>query len=49
MSSQNRVIAILPAYNEEAAVAKVILAAQPLVDQELVIDDGTTDFTHKIA
>ena len=49
MSSQNRVVAILPAYNEEAAFAKVILAAQPHVSQVVVVDDGSTDFTPRIA
>jgi len=49
MSSQSRVVAILPAYNEEAAVAKVILMAQPQVDQVVVVDDGSTDFTSRIA
>jgi len=46
-----RVAAIVPAYNEEATLAEVlqILQATPVIDEILVISDGSTDRTVEIA
>lgn len=46
-----RVTAIVPAYNEEDTLADVLLALRdtPLVDEVLVVSDGSTDHTVDIA
>jgi len=44
-----KVLAAMPAYNEEKSIAKTILAAQRHVDCVLVVDDGSTDATGQIA
>jgi glycosyltransferase involved in cell wall biosynthesis len=44
-----KVLAAMPAYNEEKFIAKTILGAQKYVDQVLVVDDGSTDATYEIA
>ena len=51
MSSQSRpkIIAGIPAYNEEKYIAKVILKAQKYVNEIIVVDDGSTDMTSQIA
>jgi peptidoglycan/xylan/chitin deacetylase (PgdA/CDA1 family) len=40
-----RRIAIVPAYNEEPSVASVLDRLYPLVDELVVVDDGSTDGT----
>ncbi|HET7037708.1 MAG TPA: glycosyltransferase family 2 protein [Thermomicrobiaceae bacterium] len=40
-----RRIAVVPAYNEEPTVAQVLDALYPLVDELVVVDDGSTDQT----
>ena len=47
----NRVktVAIIPAYNEESSIAKVILRTKQYVDSVIVCDDGSTDMTFVIA
>jgi glycosyltransferase involved in cell wall biosynthesis len=47
----NRVktVALIPAYNEESSIAKVILRAKRYVDEVIVCDDGSTDMTFMIA
>jgi glycosyltransferase involved in cell wall biosynthesis len=46
-----RVVAIVPAYNEEQTIAKVleVLVQSPLLDEVLVVSDGSTDRTVEIA
>ncbi|MCX6691385.1 MAG: glycosyltransferase family 2 protein, partial [Methanoregula sp.] len=44
-----KTIAALPAYNEEAHIARVISDAQAYVDAVLVVDDGSSDATAAIA
>ncbi len=42
-------VALIPAYNEEKNIAKVILKAKKHVDLVVVCDDGSTDMTAEIA
>jgi len=42
-------IAVIPCYNEEATIGSVVLKAKHHVDEVLVVDDGSTDDTAKIA
>ncbi len=44
-----RTIAIIPAYNEAAPVAAVVVKARPLVYEVAVVDDGSTDDTAAVA
>ncbi len=44
-----KIVACMPAYNEEKTIAKIILLAERHVDQVLVCDDGSTDLTAEIA
>jgi len=41
----SRCIALIPAYNEAARVAKVVAVAHRHVDEVVVVDDGSTDET----
>ncbi len=43
------VIALIPAWNEETTIAEVIKKTRPHVDRVLVINDGSSDNTEKIA
>lgn len=42
-------IAIIPAYNEQDTIEKVIHQTQKFVDKIIVINDGSTDSTKKVA
>lgn len=44
-----KVIAGMPAYNEEKFIARTIIGAKKFVDQVVVVDDGSTDATKDIA
>lgn len=48
-NSRVRTVAVIPAYNEEGSIAKVILQARRHVDRIIVCDDGSTDMTFVIA
>ena len=43
------IIAAMPAHNEDERIAKVVLGAKKHVDKVVVVDDGSTDATVKIA
>ena len=45
VASAPRRIAVVPAYNEEPMVAAVLEELYPLVDELVVVDDGSTDNT----
>ena len=44
-----KITAILPAYNEELCISSIILCSKKYVDKVIVVDDGSTDNTAKIA
>ncbi len=44
---EKKVIAVIPAYNEEKSIAGVVLNTKKYVDKVLVIDDGSTDNTYE--
>jgi len=45
----NRVVACVPAYNEAASIASVLIRAKPLVNDVIVCDDGSEDDTGEIS
>jgi len=47
--SRVRTVAVIPAYNEEYSIAKVILGTKRYVDRVIVCDDGSKDMTSVIA
>ena len=44
-----KIIAALPAYNEEVAIGSVVLRAKKHVEKVIVVDDGSTDRTKEVA
>lgn len=48
-TSQKRTIAVIPCCNEETTIGSVVLRTKRFVNQVLVIDDGSSDDTKKIA
>ncbi len=50
MYSNKKIIVLVPAYNEEAKIGQVVSRANlSLIDTLLVIDDGSTDATARLA
>lgn len=48
-NTQRRIIAIVPAYNEERTIGKVVSELRAVSDVVVVVDDGSTDRTAFIA
>jgi glycosyltransferase involved in cell wall biosynthesis len=48
-SPKPRIIVAMPAYNEERYIGSVILKARQYADEVIVIDDGSSDDTVKVA
>jgi len=44
-----KVVAVVPAYNEELAIGSVVLETRKHVEEVIVVDDGFTDRTAEIA
>jgi glycosyltransferase involved in cell wall biosynthesis len=44
-----KVVALIPAYNEESTIAKIVILARKYVDKVIVCDDGSSDSTAEIA
>ncbi len=44
-----KVFCVIPAYNEEKNIARIIKEVSPLVDSLVVVDDGSTDQTYGLA
>ena len=49
MTGTSFVVACIPAFNEEASIARVVLMAERFVDRVVVCDDGSGDLTGEIA
>lgn len=49
MEKELSTVAVIPAFNVEKMIAKVILVAQKYVDKVVVCDDGSVDMTGEIA
>lgn len=47
--TQTKVIAAIPCYNEDRFIGSVVLKAREFVERVIVVDDGSTDETAKIA
>ena len=47
--SYRKVVAVIPAYNEERFIGSVVLRARRYADTVVVVDDGSTDATADIA
>jgi glycosyltransferase involved in cell wall biosynthesis len=47
--SGHRIVAVIPAYNEERFIGSVVLRARQYADAVVVVDDGSTDATAEIA
>ena len=45
MTTSPKIIAVIPAYNEETTVGAVVASLKPLVAQVIVVDDHSTDNT----
>ncbi len=45
----SKIIAALPAYNEEEYIGSMVVSTLPYVDEVIVVDDGSSDRTAKIA
>lgn len=48
-SPQSKIIVAMPAYNEEKYIGSLILRAKQHADEVLIVDDGSNDYTAKIA
>ncbi|MFC1943822.1 glycosyltransferase family 2 protein [Chloroflexota bacterium] len=48
-SPRSRVIVAMSAYNEAKYIGSLVLQAQQYADEVLVVDDGSTDLTSKVA
>lgn len=47
--NEGKVVAVIPAYNEERFIGSVVLQARRFVDTVIVVDDGSDDATGEIA
>ena len=48
-NGMKRTLVVIPCFNEEATIGSVVLKAKRYVDEVVVVDDGSTDKTAKIA
>lgn len=49
LEQRPRIVALIPAYNEERCIGSVILRTRQYVDEVIVVDDGSRDATPRIA
>lgn len=48
-SQKLKIICVIPAFNEEKTLAKVLESIQGMFSEVIVVDDGSADRTHEIA
>jgi glycosyltransferase involved in cell wall biosynthesis len=46
---QTKIVAVIPAYNEERFIGSIVLKVRRYVDQVVVVDDGSHDATAELA
>jgi len=49
ISSRNRIVCVIPAYNEEIAIGSVVLETRKQCEHVIVVNDGSNDRTSEIA
>ena len=49
LNKKPKIFCIIPAFNEQKNIAKVLAQVKPIVDEVVVVDDGSTDKTAQIA
>jgi cellulose synthase/poly-beta-1,6-N-acetylglucosamine synthase-like glycosyltransferase len=48
-TTEKKIIVGLPAYNEERTIASIVLRVAEYADEVIVVNDGSTDKTEKLA
>lgn len=49
MASVKKVVAVIPAYNEESSIARVVIGTEKVVERVIVVNDGSKDLTGEIS